>query len=172
MRSIIYKFYHSAGKGEKKDFSGKMEAFVTSNRYAPKQIYVCICVHTLYVYFRVLGSWLHSKNLEPATVRSGDCLNISLWRRPSLLTCSHAQVALGKQKTSLPAFLSLKNTDWWASGKKTSIRNRAFVQLYFRHIFKIIFSETSDEEWWEHEVIWLLDGCSSGESIFDLRNNV
>lgn len=31
-------------------FFGTMDIFVTSNRYASKQIYVCICVHTHYVY--------------------------------------------------------------------------------------------------------------------------
>lgn len=34
------------GEGEKRIFFGKMETFVTSSRYAPKQIYVCICAHT------------------------------------------------------------------------------------------------------------------------------
>lgn len=34
------------GKGEKRIFFGKMETFVTSSRYAPQQIYVCLWAHT------------------------------------------------------------------------------------------------------------------------------
>lgn len=37
------------GKGEK-FFFGKMDTFVSSNRYASKQIHVCIYVHTHYVW--------------------------------------------------------------------------------------------------------------------------
>lgn len=55
------------GKGKKQLF-GKMETFVTSNRYVPKQIYVCICMHTHYVYSDFCGADLHSKNLEHDTV--------------------------------------------------------------------------------------------------------
>lgn len=45
------------GKGKiRVFFFGKTETFVTSNRYAPKQIYVCICVHTHYAYSDFCGT--------------------------------------------------------------------------------------------------------------------
>ena len=42
----ILPFLPGGGGEERFFFFGKMETFVTSSRYVPKQIHVCICAHT------------------------------------------------------------------------------------------------------------------------------